>query len=369
MTGGGGSDSFVFEPGDGDDTITDFSTADDKIDLTAFGAVTFTDLTIAATTDGTGTVITLPGDDGDTITLQGVTSTDVTADQFEFSNAGDNTITGTTADEIITGGTGDDTMTGGGGSDAFVFAPGDGDDTITDFSTADDTIDLTAFGQDVSFDDLTIAATTDGTGTVITLPGDDGDTITLQGVTSTDLTADQFVFGTADTLGTLFVGSKEETEFTGTEFADTIIGAEGDDTFDGGRGNDWIFGNEGADNISGGAGNDVIFAGEGDDTINAGTGSNYVNGGAGADTFVVESGQTLTTIGDFTDGDDHIDLSNISGITAFSDLTITDDNGTAVIDLSAQGAGTIRLTGVATTDLDADDFVFAESTTQVDDGI
>ena len=150
-----------------------------------------------------------------------------------------------------------------------MFAPGDGDDTITDFSTADDTIDLTAFGQRcVLFDDLTIAATTDGTGTVITLPGDDGGTITLQGVTSTDLTADQFVFGTADTPGTLFIGSEAETEFTGTEFADTIIGAEGDDTFDGGRGNDWIFGNEGADNISGGEGNDVIFAGEGADTIN-----------------------------------------------------------------------------------------------------
>ena len=56
---------------------------------------------------------------------------------------------------------------------------------------------------------------------------------------------------------------------------------------------------------------------------------------------MVESGQTLTTIRDFTDGDDQIDLSNISGITAFSDLTITDDNGTAVIDLSSQGAGTI----------------------------
>ena len=72
-----------------------------------------------------------------------------------------------------------------------------------------------------------------------------------------------------------------------------------------------------------------------------------MHGGAGADTL--ESGQTLTTIGDFTDGEDQIDLSNISGITAFSDLTITDDDGTAMIDLSSQGAGTIRLTGVATT--------------------
>ena len=367
LTGGGGSDTFVFEFGDGDDTITDFSTSDDTIDLTGFGAITYADLTIAATADGTGTIITVPGeagqDNGITITLEGVTSTDVGEGMFAFSNAGDNTITGTTADEIITGGTGDDTLTGGGGSDTFRFAPGDGDDTITDFSTADDMIDLTAFGQDVSFSDLTIAATADGTGTVITLPGDDGGTITLQGVTATDLTADHFVFGTASTPGTLFIGNESETEYTGTEFADTIIGAEGNDTLDGGRGDDWIFGNEGDDNISGGEGNDVILGGAGDDTIAAGTGSNYVLGGAGADTFVVDSGQTLTTIGDFTDGEDQIDLSNISGITGFGDLTITNDNGTAVIDLSSQGAGTIRLTGVDTADLDADDFVFADANT------
>ena len=196
-----------------------------------------------------------------------------------------------------------------------MFAPGHGDDTITDFSTSDDKIDLTAFGRDVSFDDLTIAATTDGTGTVITLPGDDGDTITLQGVTSTDLTADQFVFATASTLGIMHIGSEWETDYTGGDFADTIIGAEGNDTLAGGRGNDWIFGNEGDDTISGGADNDVIFGGAGDDTINAGTGSNYAYGGTGADTFVVESGQTLTTIGDFTAGGDKIDLGNIAGVT------------------------------------------------------
>ena len=338
-----------------------------------FGAdLSYSDLTITATTDGTGTIITVPGseqDGGITITLQGVISTDVTESMFEFSNAGDDTITGTTADETITGGSGDDTLTGGGGSDTFVFAPGDGDDTITDFSTSDDKIDLTKFGDDVSYSDLSIAATADGTGTVITLPGDDGGSITLQGVTSTDLGADQFVFATADTSGKLSIGSVADGDVTGTEFSDTIIGAEGDDTLSGGGGNDWIFGNEGDDTISGGEGNDVIFGGEGDDTINAGAGSNFVSGGAGADTFVVEAGQTLTSIADFTDGEDQIDLSNLSGITGFSDLTITDDNGTAVIDLSSQGAGTIRLTCVSATDLDADDFVFAATTGSIDEGI
>ena len=128
-------------------------------------------------------------------------------------------------------------------------------------------------------------------------------------------------------------------------------------------------GEAGDDTISGGADTDYLFGGSGADTINAGTGSNFVHGGAGADTFVVGPGQTLTTIGDFTDGEDQIDLSSISGITGFSDLTITNDDGTAAIDLSAHGAGTIRLTDVATTDLDADDFVFAGSTSMVDDGM
>ena len=372
LTGGTGADIFVFGPGDGNDTITDFDTDQDTINLSMFGAgLSYSDLTVAATTDGTGTVVTIPGQDGGdpvTITLQGVTSTDVTESMFEFSNAGDDTITGTTADETITGGTGDDTLTGGGGSDIFVFEPGDGDYTITDFNTADDRIDLMAFGA-IDFDDLSITASADGTGTVVTLPGEDGGTITLQGVTATDLTANHFLCCGASASSTIVVGAEAGTEITGTAAGDIIIGAEGADTIRAGGGNDMVFGNEGDDTIHGGAGDDVIFAGDGDDVINAGTGSNYVVGGAGADTFVVEAGQTVTTIGDFTDGEDRIDLSDRSGIAGFDDLTITDDDGTAVIDLSSQGAGTVRLSGVDVTDLDVGDFVFAPSMTIADDGM
>ena len=72
------------------------------------------------------------------------------------------------------------------------------------------------------------------------------------------------------------------------------------------------------------------------------------------------------SIYDFTDGDDQIDLSNISGITGFDDLTLTADGDDVVINLSGHGAGSVRLENVAVADLDADDFVFASTTTDGD---
>ena len=84
-------------------------------------------------------------------------------------------------------------------------------------------------------------------------------------------------------------------------------------------------------------------------------------GGSGEDTFVFQASHGTDTILDFTDGDDTIDLSALTDITGFSDLTITQDGTTAVIDLSSQGGGTIRLDDTAVSDLDAADFTFDDS--------
>ena len=81
------------------------------------------------------------------------------------------------------------------------------------------------------------------------------------------------------------------------------------------------------------------------------------------------AGQTLTTIVDFTDGDDRIDHSNISGITGFDDLTITAEGDAEVSDLGDLDAGSVRLEKVSVSDLDAGDFVFAAATAAVDDGM
>ena len=354
---GGEGEDIVFG-GSGDDTLTGGA----GVDVIRGGSG-------ADTIDGgEGADILIGGSGDDTIT--GGAGGDHIA-----GGSGADTIDGGEGADVIFGGSGDDTLTGGTGADHFAFAPGDGNDTITDFNTEEDTINLYLFGDDLDYSDLTIVATEDGTGTVITVPHDDGNiTITLEGVASTDVTADMFEFSsrTPEFSGAAaipIVGDEGADNLVGTEADDYISGGEGDDTITAGDGTNYVHGNEGDDHITGGSGLDILVGGEGDDTLDGGTGINFLHGGEGDDTFVVQPGQMMTTIVDFTDGEDQIDLSNISGITGFDDLTITADGDDVVINLSDHGAGSVRLENVAVSDLDADDFVFAASTTVVDDGM
>ena len=61
---------FVFTPGDGDDTITDFTRGEDKIDLSAFSLDEPIDLPM--TTSDDGVTLDLPGADGGTVLLAGL---------------------------------------------------------------------------------------------------------------------------------------------------------------------------------------------------------------------------------------------------------------------------------------------------------
>ena len=290
-----------------------------------------------------------------------------------LGDAGADTIAGGEGNDTIVGGSGDDLLTGGAGDDTFLFTEGAGNDTITDFDAADDQIDLSLLGEAVAFDDLTITDLADDSGVTITHTALGG-TITLLGVSAADLDADNFVLpdGSTTSVTTAENDTLElwESPLDGTDNSeiildgspatvinalgghDWVLAGEGNDTINGGDGYDRLFGEEGDDSIDGGADGDLLYGGSGDD---------HLTGGAGADTFVFEAGHGTDTVSDFTDGEDMIDLSALTGITAFSDLTITADGTTAVIDLTSQGGGTIRLENVPVSDLDADDFVFYEA--------
>lgn len=67
LTGNSGSDVFVFGPGDGRDTITDFRNGQDRIDLT--GGLTFADVNVISLGAGAGVRLTFDGEPGLTLTL------------------------------------------------------------------------------------------------------------------------------------------------------------------------------------------------------------------------------------------------------------------------------------------------------------
>ena len=264
MSGGGGADTFHFYEGHGDDTITDFSTTDgDKIHLTCFDAsITWEQLQAAITdvaddvgtteVDESGTKIDLSAYGGGTITLRGVSSSDLTEDMFVLDTLhGDDD-----SNDSIKGGTSDDTMSGGTGADTFYFYKGHGDDTITDFSTTEgDVINLNCLGGEITFAELQAAMTAvdddpntpeTESGTVIDLSDWGGGSITLEGVSSSDLTASMFTLPDGS-MARYLIGNSEDGTHTGSHGRDTIFGEEGDDTISGGGDNDRLFGGEGDD--------------------------------------------------------------------------------------------------------------------------
>ena len=82
LSGGSGADVFVFAPGHGADTITDFTDTEDQIDLTAFDLSGYADLTITSGTDGV--TIDLSAQDGGTILLEGIAMANLDAADFLF---------------------------------------------------------------------------------------------------------------------------------------------------------------------------------------------------------------------------------------------------------------------------------------------
>ena len=398
ITGGDGGDIFIFSAGDGDDTIADFNTANDAIDLTNFDeSITWAQLSakISTVTDPndantvTGVKIDLTDFGGGTITLEGVTSaSDLTSYMFDLPIIGDtgaNTLTGGAGYDRIDGGAGDDTLTGGGGGDTFSFDEGHGDDTITDFETGKDVIDLSAFDQAITWAQLSakITTVTDSndpntvTGLEIDLSDWGGGTITLEGVTSTgDLTEAMFNLPSGETGEENNDESQYIVGYSGDETIDAggghdvVFGEEGDDALSGGAGHDWLFGGEGDDTLEGGAGQDTLIGGEGADTLSGGaesdwlsggTGDDTLTGGAGEDAFVYAPAHGNDTITDFTNGEDMINLSLFENITQFSDLSATQDGSDVVIDFTSQGGGTLTLENFTLSDLDAEDFIFHEA--------
>lgn len=252
-----------------------------------------------------------------------------------------------------------------------MFLENSGSDTITDFNVSEDTIDFSMIQSGFGFGDLTITNLTDGTG--VTVSHSTFGSITLQGLSASDITADNFNFPTTPPSTEYDTGEGMTVEravdpYEGSSYSDYVIHNEASSTINMNEGHDTLLAGEGDDVIDGGDGHDWLYGEEGDDTIHGGEGYDKLYGGSGDDTFVFKAGHGDDVIGDFTNGEDTIaiDISGLTGVSEFSHLTITENDGSAVIDLTAHGGGTIELTGFDMNDLDATDFTFYDSTIDPD---
>ena len=296
-------------------------------------------------------------------------------DDFIYSRGGNDAINGEAGDDSIWGGEGDDTLTGGEGDDTFYFQAGwTGSSTITDFTTNEDVIDLRSFRTITSLDDLTMSQS--GDDVLIDLTAQGGGTVRLEGVTLESLTANQFNFYEGftqygDTNNRIRGSHREDDHIKAGGGEDTVVGLGGNDTIEGEGGNDALLGSGGDDSLDGGAGDDYLSGGDDNDTIDGGgdddfiwggQGNDSMTGGDGADTFHFRPGETGTdTIVDFNTAEDAIDLSRLSKLSSFTDLSMSQDGDDVLIDLTGQGGGTIRLEGVTLSSLTADHFEFREN--------
>ena len=377
LHGGAGDDTFVFEPGDGDDTIADFTKGDTirlKVGYDSFEALDIRQ-------DGDDTVIRYGANDS--IRLTGVSADSLGESDFDLrpplrgesggaglqqqggdrddtptdgegtgpaspperdggaglQQQGDTPVGGDSADtptdgdgdDLLKGGKGDDTLTGGDGGE--VIRGRSGDDTLTG-GMGDDVVrggrgDDTLYG---------------GTGNA---SADRQHAEMNPGVSDSDT---MYGGGGNDTLD----GGQGNDTLYGGKGDDTLYGDDGDDTLYGGKGIDHLEGGQGNDTIKGALGDDCLYGGLGDDTLDGGRGNDCLEGGDGRDTFIFAVGDgSFDQITGFGDGDT-IEFRGVSG--GFGALDIRQrDGGTEV----RYGDGDmIVLWGVVPADLDADDFDF-----------
>ena len=84
LEGGKGNDIFIFLPeGDSTDSVTDFVDGEDRIDLSGFSGVSFSDLVISVSTDDT--LIDLTAHGGGRIVLRRFSVTNLDASDFLFA--------------------------------------------------------------------------------------------------------------------------------------------------------------------------------------------------------------------------------------------------------------------------------------------
>ena len=314
LEGGAGDDTYIYNVGDGLDTIWDYqsSTTESRADKIKFGeGISFKDLTFRR--ENSNLVITLFNDctqgiiikehfyddnrrveylefaDGTTKNLTEMAFTFQQTDAHDnvsgtnyddtiYGNGGNDTIYGNDGDDVLAGGTGNDHIEGGAGNDTYIWNLGDGFDTFSDYqnSTTESRADKVKFGEGISFDDLTFERS--GSHLNIYVNGDKTQGVQLYNQFYDDYRRIEYLEFADGTIKNL------------TEMGFTYTMSDSDDNITGTNYDDIIYGN---------GGNDTIYGNDGDDVLAGGTGNDHIEGGAGNDTYIWNLGDGFDTFSDY----------------------------------------------------------------------
>ncbi len=321
LVGGAGNDTYVFNLGDGIDTIVD-STVGGDTNIVSFGVgVDPNSISL-----GLGSLLVRYGDLGDAIHIENFDPNNafnpLSISEFHFTDGtilsyadlisrgfdligtdSDDVIIGTNATDRITGGKGNDILNAGAGNDAYIYNLGDGLDTLTDAS-GNDTVQ---FGTGFSFDN-TVIRTSGGIARLRFLDADgcegtEGMDITLNVDGTSPIETFAFPDGVTYSLIDLAI---QQVTWYGTHKADTIITGRHDDTIYAGKGGDTVYagtghdilyGENGKDRLYGDGGNDSLYGGKGNDYLDGGCGNDLLDGGKGHNTLVGGEGNDTLVLG------------------------------------------------------------------------
>ncbi|MFI3156852.1 MAG: calcium-binding protein [Methylococcaceae bacterium] len=331
LQGGMGNDTYLFNLGDGQDTIYDSSGNQDAIQ---FGAgIAVSDITFSRS--GNDLVLSINGT-SDQLKIQNWwAGNDYRTERVEFADGtvwnaaliqariplppivgtdgndflyallgenamlqglgGDDYLFGNNGNDILEGGVGNDYLRGGLGNDVYVFGLGDGQDSFYDGDSTAGNVDTIRFGAGIVADDITFSHPHSGYG---------GDLMLSINGTTDQVTLQNWSYGDAYHIervefadGTLWDTAHLQAQISAIPVVGTV-------------GNDYLFGDAGNNTLDGGAGNDILQGGTGNDTylFNLGDGQDMISDGdstaGNVDTVRFGAGITAGDITFSRSGDD-----------------------------------------------------------------
>ncbi|WOB25660.1 beta strand repeat-containing protein [Xanthomonas dyei] len=306
----------VLDLGNGTDSVRlkDWLSGGNENESTSIEQFVFSDGTVwtpatlramGLTTLGTDTADTLTGWNGNDLLLGGngndtLYGGDGGTDRLE-GGAGDDALSVASGanNSVLAGGTGNDTLSGSWRSDTYLFNKGDGHDTVVETSYYTGAVDKVVFGEGIAAGDVRVLR--QGLDVVLDL-GNGTDSVRLKdwlsgGNENESTSIEQFVFADG-TVWTPATLRAMGLTTVGTDAADTLTGWNGNDLLLGGDGNDTLSGGTGTDRLVGGAGDDVLSMNSQarDSVLIGGTGNDTLNGSWYSDTYLFNKGDGHDTV-------------------------------------------------------------------------